>query len=90
MIQTDINIIEMFLNAGLVVRLVLALLVLFSIASWSVILIKFRYVSRAFRDSADFIDYFWKSRDLSNAFVKAKQMKNSPVARIFRVGYLEL
>ena len=90
MIQTDINIIEMFLNAGLVVKSVLLLLLFFSIASWAIILIKSRYISRSFKESADFIDYFWKSRDLSNAFVKAKQMKNSPVARVFRVGYLEL
>ena len=90
MIQTDINIIEMFLDAGLVVKSVLLMLLFFSIASWAIILIKSRYISRSFKESADFIDYFWKSRDLSNAFVKAKQMKNSPVARVFRVGYLEL
>ena len=90
MIQTDINIIEMFLNAGLVVKSVLLMLLFFSIASWAIILIKSRYISRSFKESADFIDYFWKSRDLSNAFVKAKQMKTSPVARVFRVGYLEL
>ncbi len=90
MIQTDINIIEMFLNAGIVVKSVLVMLLFFSIASWAIILIKSRYISRSFKESADFIDYFWKSRDLSNAFVKAKQMQNSPVARVFRVGYLEL
>lgn len=90
MIQTDINIIEMFINAGFVVRMVLLLLLFFSIASWAIILIKLRYIGKAFKESSKFIDYFWKSRDLSNAFVRAKQMKNCPVARVFRVGYLEL
>lgn len=90
MIQTDINIIEMFINAGFVVRMVLLMLLFFSIASWAIILIKLRYIGKAFKESSKFIDYFWKSRDLSNAFVRAKQMKNCPVARVFRVGYLEL
>ena len=35
-------------------------------------------------------EFFWKSRDLSNAFAKAKQLHGSPLARIFRIGYLEL
>jgi len=90
MVRSDLDVIEIFMNAGLVVQLVLLLLLFFSIASWSIILIKLRYISRSYKESASFIEFFWKSRDLSNAFVKAKQMKNSPVARIFRVGYLEL
>ena len=61
---TDINVLEIFFNAGLVVQLVMLLLLLFSICSWAIILIKFRMIGRAFKDSAGFIDYFWKSRDL--------------------------
>jgi len=68
----------------------LLLLLFFSITSWAVILIKVRYIGRALKESAQFIDFFWKSRDLSNAFVKAKQLNASPIARIFRMGYLEL
>ena len=90
MSTTDINVLEIFLNAGLVVQMVMLLLLLFSIASWAIILIKIRTIGRAFRESAGFIDFFWRSRDLSNAFAKAKQLNFSPVARVFRVGYLEL
>jgi biopolymer transport protein TolQ len=90
MVSSDLDVIAIFMNAGLIVQLVLLLLLFFSIASWSIILIKLRYISKSYKESASFIEFFWKSRDLSNAFVKAKQMKNSPVARIFRVGYLEL
>ena len=90
MIQHEINIFQMMLNAGLMVQFVLLLLLFFSIASWAIILIKYRYIMKAFRQSARFTDYFWKSRDLSNAFLKAKQLGSSPVARVFRVGYLEL
>jgi biopolymer transport protein TolQ len=74
----------------LVVQLVLALLLFFSVMSWAIILIKYRYIRRAFRESAEFSDYFWKSRDFSSAFAKAKALPGSPLARIFRIAYMEL
>jgi biopolymer transport protein TolQ len=90
MAPDELNIIQMILGAGLMVQCVLLLLFFFSITSWAIILIKFRYLRKAFGESADFIDYFWKSRSLSDAFAKAKQLQSSPVARIFRIGYMEL
>jgi biopolymer transport protein TolQ len=90
MIEQQLDIIEMISNAGLVVQFVLLLLLFFSVTSWAIILVKFRYFGKAFKESAYFTEFFWKSRDLSNAFVKAKQLRRSPIARIFRVGYLEL
>jgi biopolymer transport protein TolQ len=86
----QINIVNMVQNAGPVVQFVMLLLLFFSIMSWAIILIKYRYVRRAYKESAEFTDFFWKSRDLSNAFAKAKQLPGSPVARIFRIGYVEL
>ena len=90
MIEQQFDIIEMISNAGLVVQFVLLLLLFFSVTSWAIILVKFRYFGKAFKESAYFTEFFWKSRDLSNAFIKAKQLRSSPIARIFRVGYLEL
>lgn len=88
--NSQIDIIQIVANAGLVVQLVLLVLLFFSITSWAIIVIKLRYIGKAYKESAYFTDFFWKSRDLSNAFVKAKQLQNSPIARIFRVGYVEL
>lgn len=90
MIQQKIDIIHMIANASLMVQFVLLLLLFFSITSWAIILIKLRYFGKAFKESTYFTEFFWKSRDLSNAFVKAKQLSSSPIARIFQVGYLEL
>jgi len=84
------DIIPMIRNASLMVQFVLFLLLFFSITSWAIILIKFRYIRRAFKESAFFTEFFWRSRDLSAAFAKAKQLEASPIARIFRIGYLEL
>jgi len=85
-----IDLIHMISNAGFVVQLVLLLLLFFSVSSWAIILIKSRYIKRAVKQSAEFTEFFWKSRDLSNAFSKAKQLHGSPLARIFRIGYVEL
>jgi biopolymer transport protein TolQ len=86
----QIDLIHMISNAGIVVQMVLLLLLFFSISSWAIILIKSRYLKRAVKQSAEFTEFFWKSRDLSNAFSKAKQLHGSPLARIFRIGYVEL
>ena len=77
-------------NSGPMVLFVLLVLVFFSVASWAVILIKYNYIRKAFRESELFTDFFWKSRDLSDVFTKSKQLRNSPIARIFRIGYVEL
>jgi biopolymer transport protein TolQ len=86
----QLDIINMISNAGAMVQFVMLLLLFFSIMSWAIILIKYRYIRKAFKESAEFTDFFWKSRDLSNAFAKAKQLHGSPLARIFRIGYVEL
>lgn len=90
MTQSDIDIIQMIGSAGLMVQLVLFLLLFFSVASWTIIFIKWRTLNKALRESAVFTDYFWKSRDLAGVYAKAKQLSGCPVARVFRVGYVEL
>jgi len=90
MIPSDIGIINLISNAGLMVRFVLLLLLVFSIISWAIIIFKYRYLKKALKESALFMDFFWSSRDFSDAFKKAKEFDGSPVARVFRVGYLEL
>ena len=86
----QINLINMISNAGLMVQFVLLLLLFFSITSWAIILIKYRYIKRAYQESALFTELFWKSKDLSNAYRQAKELQGSPIARIFRIGYVEL
>ena len=90
MLTHDIDIFHMVLNASFMVQLVLLLLLTFSVISWTIIILKFRYIRRAFKESAVFIEYFWKSRDFSEALSKAKTLEGSPVARLFRSGYTEL
>lgn len=90
MMQNEIDIVQIIGNAGLMVQFVLFLLLVFSVSSWAIIIIKWRYIRRAFKESNSFVDYFWKSRDLASVYAKAKQLTGCPIARIFRIGYVEL
>ena len=56
MISQEIDIIHMISNAGLMVQFVLLLLLFFSITSWAIILIKYQYLRKAFRESASFTE----------------------------------
>jgi biopolymer transport protein TolQ len=89
--NTDaLDVFHMVGNAGLVVQFVLLILVFFSVVTWAIILLKFRYLKKAFEQSTVFVDHFWKDRDLSAAYARARQLTYSPVARTFRIGYAEL
>lgn len=88
--HSEIDIIHILSSAGLMVRFVLLILLFFSVTSWAIIIIKWRYIRKAYKESNRFIEYFWKSRDLASAYAKAKQLAGCPIARIFRVGYVEL
>jgi biopolymer transport protein TolQ len=90
MFAERMDFVHMILNAGLMVQFVLVLLLFFSVACWTIILAKFRYMRKAYKESVLFTDFFWKSRDLTEAFNRAKQFAGSPVARVYRVGYVEL
>jgi len=87
---TSSDIIHMIIYAGPMVRLVLLLLLFFSVVSWAIIFAKYRSIRKARRESAHFLDIFWNSRDLAEAFAASKRLRQSPVARVFRVAYVEL
>ena len=90
MATESIGLFYMLSGAGPVVKFVMLVLLFFSITSWAIMFIKFRYIRKAFKDSADFVDIFWQCRNLTDAFSKAKAMSASPIARIFISAYMEM
>jgi biopolymer transport protein TolQ len=90
MLPSNLDLIHMVLGSGLVVQLVLLTLLFFSVSSWAIMIMKYRYLRRAIDESGRFSDFFWKSNDLTDAFNRAKLLTGSPVARVFRVAYIEL
>lgn len=89
-VATSSEIIQMILYAGPMVRFVLLLLLFFSVMSWAIIFAKHFSIRKARKESAQFLDLFWNSRDLSEAFTSSKRFRRSPLAKVFRVAYVEL
>ncbi len=85
----SVDIVQMVFNAGFMVQFVLLTLLFFSVTSWAIMIIKFRYIRKALSESVAFTDYFWKKKDFSEAFAYTKTLRASPVARVFRAGYME-
>lgn len=79
----------MILNSGPMVQFILFLLLSLSVVSWAIVFTKYTYFKKAQKESNRFIDVFWKSSDLTSVLKEAKNMRFSPVARTFRVGYRE-
>ena len=52
----------MFAATGLVVKLVLFILLYFSVVSWAIIFYKLLQVHRANGESERFMDFFWKTK----------------------------
>jgi biopolymer transport protein TolQ len=84
------DLLQLLLQATGAVRLVLFLLVLLSIISWYVIGYKAFYLGRAYGESSRFLDAFWGARRLDQVFQEADHYKRSPVAHMFKAGYVEL
>lgn len=84
------DILHMVTGSGLVVQGVLYLLILFSILSWAVIFYKMRQIRTARRQSARFIEIFWDTKNLTSIHTASQELRESPVAQVFRSGYQEL
>jgi biopolymer transport protein TolQ len=89
-VASSSDIIQMILYAGPMVRFVLLLLLFFSVVSWAIIFAKYSSIRKARKESARFLELFWNSRDLSEAFSASKRLGHSPISRVFRVAYVEL
>src|SRR4030067_1568351 len=84
------TILDLVFHAGLVVKGVIFLLFSFSVFSWGIIFSKFKLVRKAKRESDDFLEYFWKNKELSSVDENILQYKNSPLAQVFHAGYQEI
>jgi len=81
---------ELATHSGPIVTAVLIILVLFSIGSWAVIIYKLLQFRKAFIKSTNFINMFWESKKLDEIYENSAKYSESPVARVFRAGYIEM
>jgi biopolymer transport protein TolQ len=84
------NALSLILQAGLVAKGVLALLLVFSLVSWTLIFLKFRVLGRADRQDERFLRLFREGKQLSGMYEDSRRLPQSPLAALFREGYKEL
>lgn len=77
-------------HSGTVAKIVLAILVGFSIFSWGLMLRKYLAFRRAEEQSHGFLKTFRRSPTLSEVHAKCDQFSASPLVGIFQAGYAEL
>ena len=73
----DLSILTLIANASLVVKAVLAILIVLSLASWTVIFQKFFVVRRAMRQTDDFESRFWSGTELTKLLDTANRSRDT-------------
>lgn len=81
---------QYFSSTGVIARLVLLILLSFSVLSWAIIFHKYRIFKRALRDSIEFLHVFRQSKKLSEIRSTCALLKGSPLPEVFQAGYREI
>ena len=81
---------DMVIHAGFIVQMVLLLLLIFSVISWAIILMKYFSMRAIDRENELFLSIYMKSTKLSELLPEVKRFRHSSVAEVFRSGYAEL
>ncbi len=89
-VSQELDFFALIFNTGIVVATVLVLLLFFSITSWGIIIYKYLFLRKAHQQSIEFLDLFWKSRRLDHIYETSEELTHSPIAQVFRTGYVEL
>ena len=84
------NVLSLVARSGLVSKVVLLILALFSIASWGVILFKLWQFRRIKRQTVSFLDVFRRSSKFSEVQSVCRTLAHSPLVGVFQAGYVEL
>jgi len=84
------SLLGMILDAGLMVKFVLLILLVFSIISWTIIFIKLRSYRRIRLENEAFNSDYQNSTKLSDLLPASRKFPFSTMAEVFRAGYAEM
>ena len=89
--NTELNVFALILGASLPVKLVLGILIAFSVASWFIIFRKKALLDRANASADEFEERFWSGADLAGLFKELTSAGERIVgsAAIFEAGFRE-
>jgi biopolymer transport protein TolQ len=90
-VTTDYSLLELVLNASIPVQLVMLILLLASLISWTMIFRKHTTLKRARFSADDFEDQFWSGQDLVSIFnrINTHAYDATGMERIFHSGFKE-
>jgi biopolymer transport protein TolQ len=89
--SSDLSFVGLILNASLVVQLVMAILIIASVLSWTVIFDRSRVLKKARREAEDFEGRFWSGGDLGDLYRAVDRDRESlrGTEAIFHAGFRE-
>ena len=82
----DMSAIALFMNADLVVKCVILVLVFASIWSWAIIMSKRGQLAKLNRRADRFEDSFWSGEPLDKIYERVKKSKDDPMLHTFAAG----
>ncbi len=80
---------QLFLQADLIVKAVILLLIVCSFWSWAIIFEKVTRYRRITRQAADFENAFWSGGSLQQLFDQVQEQANHPMSRLFESAMRE-
>lgn len=88
----DMSLYGLFMQADIVVKLVMIMLIVASVMCWTIIFQKLSLISKTRKRIDDFVNYFWQERgkrSVMEIYEEQKHNKANPLARIFISGMYE-
>ncbi len=84
------EVLQLLADTGPVARIVLLILLIFSVLSWAIIFQKYRSFRAARAESQEFLKVFRHSKKLSEIRASCQSLKASPLVEVFLGGYKEI
>jgi biopolymer transport protein TolQ len=88
--EVETDVVSLVARSSLTSKIVLFVLLLFSVVSWGIILYKVWQFRRAERHTARFLEVFRRSTKFSEVQAVCKALAASPLVGLFQAGYAEL
>ena len=78
---------QLILQAGIVVKGVLLILLFFSVVSWAIIFYKQRYFLKANKESEKFLQSYRTNKNVTDLYKSTRILNLSPIANVFKSVY---
>ena len=87
----ELSILELFLNASIVVKSVIIILILASVVSWMLIFERWLYIRKVNEDFLEFEARFWSDSGLEALLISSQEsgLPSIGAEYIFQIGYLD-